>query len=182
MVSEGDLLSLTEGVEGKSAWWLAAMMLGGSLDFDTVHGRTANEIMTRHVIVVAEDTPLADIAKALERHHIKRVPVVRDGKLVGIVSRANLLHGLAHDIIEQHEPGAAKDREIRNHVVDALRHEALLDAHVINVTVKEGAVQLWGVVDSEAARTAAEQAARGVAGVSELDSHLGPGPVSGLPL
>ena len=186
IVSEGDLLSapgaLPEGGYGKQAWWLAAMMLGGSLDFDKLHGRTASEIMTRRVFTVDEDARLAEIARILEQKHIKRVPVLKDGRLVGIVSRANLLHGLSNDIIEEHEPGAAQDREIRAHVVDALRHQSELDSHIINVTVKGGIVKLWGVVDNEAARDTAQRAAEGVAGAESVENNLGPGPVSGLPI
>ena len=183
IVSEGDLLSAApEGIYGKPAWWLAGLMVGANLDYEQIYERTASEVMTREVTTVEEDTPLAAIAKTLEREHIKRVPVLKDGKLVGIVSRANLLHGLANDIIERHEPGWAADRTIRAHVVDALRHESALDAHVINVTVREGVVTLWGVVDGEAARAAAQRLAMAVADVKSVENHLGPGPVSGLPM
>lgn len=182
MVSEGDLLGAPEGIDGARVWWLAALMYGGSLSFDELHGRTAREVMTRSVFSVEEDTSLAEIAKLLERKHIKRVPVLRGGALVGIVSRANLLHGLANEIIERHEPGATEDRAVRTRVVNALRHEALLDAKVINVTVKDGSIQLWGVIDNEAQHAAAQRAANNAAGERSVESNLGPGPVSGLPI
>jgi hyperosmotically inducible protein len=92
------------------------------------------------------------------------------------------LHGLAGDIIEQHEPGAAADRSVRAHVVDALRHEPLLASRLINVTVHDGAVALWGPIENGAQRDAAEQAARAVSGVRSIENNLGPEPVSGLPI
>ena len=182
MVSEGDLLLGPEAVGGKQAWWLSVLMLGGTLDYERIHSSTAGDVMNRPVVTVEEDTPLTEIARVLERRHIKRVPVVKDGKLVGIVSRANLLHGLANDIIEQHEPGAAADRAVRVGVVNALRQESPLTSLLINVTVKDGVVTLWGVVDNDSQRDAAEQAAMSISGVTSVENNLGPGPVSGLPI
>ena len=86
--------------------------------------------------------------KLLERHHIKRVPVLSDGRLVGIVSRANLLHGLANTIIDHHEPGAAKDRQLRHELMKILMAEHKLDPVFVNVTVNDGNVRLWGVVEN----------------------------------
>jgi CBS domain-containing protein len=182
MVSEGDLLAAPEAVRGKQAWWLSALMLGGTLDYDRIHSSTAGDVMSQPVIAVEEDTSLTEIASLLERKHIKRVPVLRDGALVGIVSRANLLHGLSSEIIERHEPGAARDRAIRSRVVDALHHDPLLASLLINVTVNEGAVVLWGVVENDAQSDAAGAAARAAEGVTSVENNLGPGPVSGLPL
>ena len=182
MVSEGDLLLTPEAARGKQAWWLSALMLGGTLDYDRIHSSTAADVMNRPVVTVTEDTPLEEIARILERRHIKRVPVLREGKLVGIVSRANLLHGLANEIIEHHEPGAAADRSLRARVVDALRQEPQLASLLMNVTVNDAVVKLWGVVDNDSQRDAAERAARSTDGVRLVENNLGPGPVSGLPI
>jgi len=182
IVSEGDLLSVPEGIYGKPAWWLAGLMVGANIDYEQLYERTAKEVMTRPVISVEEDTELAKIAKTLEHKHIKRVPVLSNGRLVGIVSRANLLHGLANDIIERHEPGAGADRKIRAHVVNALRREPSLAPYLINVTVKGGAVTLWGVVDNDSARATAERVAAAVTDIASIHSHLASGPVSGLPI
>jgi CBS domain-containing protein len=112
VVSEGDLLRL-EGARTRRSWWLEALASGRSASYEKARGRTAGEVMTRDAITVGPETPLEEIAALLERHHIKRVPVVEGGRLAGIVSRANLLHGLANTILAQHEPGAEKDRDIR---------------------------------------------------------------------
>ena len=97
IVSEGDLIRRAEsGTAGRRSWWLD--LLAGRdatvVDYMKSHGRTAGDVMTREVLTIGERTPLAKIATLLERHRIKRVPVVRNGRLVGIVSRANLLQGL----------------------------------------------------------------------------------------
>lgn len=100
MVSEGDLLHReeidTEQTQGRQSWWLE--MLGtdrGAGDYIKSHARTVGEIMTREPICVNEDASLANIASVLESRHIKRVPVLRDGRLIGIVSRSNLVQALA---------------------------------------------------------------------------------------
>jgi CBS domain-containing protein len=178
IVSEGDLLR----PEGGGPWWLDAAFTGRSVSFDKAHGRTAGVIMTRNVVIVDEETPLNQIAELLERHHIKRVPVIKDGRLTGIVSRANLLHGLASTIIEHHEPAAAKDRQIRDGLVKTLLERHGLDTVVVNVTVTEGNVRLWGVVENAEQAALAERAAKALPGVRSVENHLGLGPISGVPV
>jgi len=186
MVSEGDLLR-PEGsaaLGSERAWWLAAILAGegGMGTYSKARGETAGAVMSRKVITVTEETSLPQIASMLERFHIKRVPVVRNGVLVGIVSRANLLHGLANTIIERHEPGAAQDRDLRDHVMAALLGNAALGPVLVNVTAHEGAVRLWGRVDSTAQVEAAEQAAKAVPGVRSVENNLSLGPISGVPV
>jgi len=186
MVSEGDLLR-PEGsaaLGSERAWWLAAILAGegGMGTYAKARGHTAGDVMTRKVISVMEETPLPQIASMLERFHIKRVPVVRHGVLVGIVSRANLLHGLANSIVDRHEPGAAQDRQLRDALVKALQQEATLGPVLVNVTVQDGAVRLWGTVDSTAQAEAAERAAKAVQGVRSVENNLALGPMSGVPV
>ena len=137
IVSEGDLLR-PEGASRagtRRPWWLEAVFAGQPVAYEKAQGRTAGAVMTRNVITVDESTPLNEIAELLERHHIKRVPVLSDGRLAGIVSRANLLHGLANTIVEHHEPGAAKDRQLRHELMKILLDEHKLDTVFVNVTV-----------------------------------------------
>jgi CBS domain-containing protein len=184
IVSEGDLLR-PEGASRAAArrpWWLAALFAGQTVAYQKAHGRTAGAIMTREVVTVDEDAPLNEIAALLERHHIKRVPVLRDGRLAGIVSRANLLHGLAATIVDHHQPGAAEDRHMREELVNALLHQHKLDAVLVNVTVSEGNVRLWGLVDDAEQAALAERAARALPGARSVENHLVLGPVSGLPI
>src|SRR5262249_54970103 len=104
IVSEGDLLrgGGTGRASGRHPWWLQGVFVCQTVTYDKARGRLAGAVMTRNVITVDEDAPLNEIAELLERHHIKRVPVLSGGKLVGIVSRANLLHGLANTIVDHH--------------------------------------------------------------------------------
>jgi len=184
IVSEGDLLrgEGTSRTRAQRPWWLEAVFVGQTVAYDKAHGRRAGAVMTQNVISVDEDTPLNEIAELLERHHIKRVPVLRDGKLAGIVSRANLLHGLANTIVDHHEPGAAKDRQLRDEIVKILLGKRELDTALVNVIVSDGDVRLWGVVENANQAAAAETAAKSLPGVKSLENNLGPGPISGVPI
>jgi CBS domain-containing protein len=184
IVSEGDLLRPEGTSRGamQRPWWLEAVFAGQTVAYDKAHGRTAGEIMTRNVVTVNEDAPLNDIAELLERRHIKRVPVLKDGRLTGIVSRANLLHGLASTIVEHHEPGAAKDRHIRDELVKILLEKHRLDTVLVNVTVTDGKVRLWGVVENAEQAAVAESAAKTLAGVRSVENNLDLGPMSGVPV
>ena len=184
IVSEGDLLR-PEGAsraEMRGPWWLEAFFAGLPVTYEKAQGRTAGAMMTRNVITVDENTPLNEIAELLERHHIKRVPVVSEGRLAGIVSRANLLHGLANTIVDHHEPGAAKDRQLRQELMKILLDEHKLDTVFVNVTVRDGNVRLWGVVENADEAAAAEGAAKNLPGVKSVENNLGPGPMSGVPV
>lgn len=172
IVSEGDLINREDaGTRHRRSWWLE-MLRGGeerSRDFLRVHGRRAADVMTREVVCAEEDTPLPDIAALLEKHRVKRVPVLREGKVVGIVSRANLLQGFALS-----EP-AWQERESDGRIREALSarlREAGLPMHQVNVTVTEGVVRLWGWIDAEVQRQAARAAVESVPGVARLEDNL----------
>lgn len=184
ILSEGDLLR-TEGAGpagGQRQSWMGAVVAGQSKAYEKGLGSTAASVMTRKVITVDENTPLNEIAELLERHHIKRVPVLSNGRLAGIVSRANLLHGLANIIVEHHEPGATKDRQLRTELVNILLANHKLDTTLVNVTVSDGNVRLWGIVDNAEEAAMAEVVVKSVPGVTSVENNLGPGPVSGIPV
>lgn len=172
IVSEGDLINRDDtGTRHRRSWWLE--MLKGSeqqsRDFLRARGRRAADVMTREVVAAQEDTPLPELAALLEKHRVKRVPVLRDGRLVGIVSRANLLHGFALSEPTWHM--GQSDRDIRDAVNRALK-EAGLPVHQVNVTVNEGAVRLWGWIDAEAQRQAARVAVESTPGAVRLEDNL----------
>jgi CBS-domain-containing membrane protein len=183
IVSEGDLIR-PEGViraERRRPWWLDALISGVIVSYENAGGRTAGAVMTRNVVSVNEETPVNEIAALLERNLIKRVPVLRDGKLVGIVSRANLLHGLADTIVDHHEPSAANDRELRRRLTKILLDEHKLDTVLVNVTVTDGNVRLWGIVENADEAAAAVRAAKNLPGVRSVESNLTTGLMSGVP-
>src|SRR6476620_7426151 len=104
IVSEGDLMRRSETGTGRHRPWWLAMLTGRdirALDYAKEHSRRITDVMTSKVVTATPDTPLRDIATLLEKNGIKRVPIVKDGKMVGIVSRANLLQALASSRIPQ---------------------------------------------------------------------------------
>jgi CBS-domain-containing membrane protein len=126
--------------------------------------------MTGDPVTVDEEASLEEIATLLEKHRIKRVPVLREGRLVGIVSRANLLQGI---VARQRAPQAsADDRVIRQQVTEAMSNSGV-DAQFVDVQVAAGIVSLWGATNSEVERKAIVLAAQAVPGVKHVESHLG---------
>lgn len=176
IVSEGDLMRRPEtGAERPRSWWLTLM--GGpeeaAREYVRTHGSHAADVMTRDVVTVDEDTPVGEIAALLEARGIKRVPVVRDGRVIGIVSRADLLRGLASRKPEPAPAVAAGDRAVRERILENLRAAGVATPAHVNVVVTDGVVHLWGLVDSEEERRACRVAAEGVPGVRAVEDHLG---------
>lgn len=184
IVSEGDLLHRVETgterrVRRRRSWWLDTIGSDEELARDYVksHGRTAKEVMTRDVISVAETTELADIATLLETKRIKRVPVVRDGQLVGIVSRANLVRALAA-AGGQPMSAAADDRTIRQNLLAELKGREWVHTWAADIIVRDGVVHLWVSDDRpEEERQALRVAAENVPGVRGVEEHVVPAPV-----
>ncbi|MDJ0934673.1 MAG: CBS domain-containing protein [Kiloniellales bacterium] len=179
IVSEGDLMRRTEtDTERRHSWWLEAMLSteDRAREYIKVHGRKAGDVMTRDLISVTEETPLYEIAGLLEKHHVKRVPVTRDGRLIGIVSRANLLHGFAAKEARTTGPGSSDDQTIRENLLHTLAKEAGLDMALINVIVNDGVVQLWGLVGSGTEKKAAQVSAESTPGVKRVENNLGQAP------
>src|SRR5271169_7036037 len=175
MVSEGDLLHRSEtGTEKCRSWWLEMMASTNQLAGDYIKSHSANvkDVMTRDVISVSDTTPLADIAILLEANRIKRVPVVRDGKLVGIVSRANLVRALAMTVNEPPSSVALDDRTIRDELLAELKAQKWAEVSPANVTVKDGVVHLWSSYLSEQEKRALVVAAENTAGVRRVEDHM----------
>jgi CBS domain-containing protein len=178
MVSEGDLLHRAEtGTERRRSWWLDMMASTNQLAGDYVksHSGKARDVMTRDVICVTGTTPVADIAVLLEANRIKRVPVVHDGKLVGIVSRANLVRALGMTI---NEPSSteADDRTIRDKLLAELKAQRWAEVSPANVTVKDGVVHLWSSYLSEQEKRALVVASENTPGVRRVEDHMRPVP------
>lgn len=176
IVSEGDLLRRAEsGTEHTRSWWLKLLMGRETLaaEFVKEHARRVRDVMTRDVITVSPDTSVTEIAGLLERNRIKRVPVVQDGKLVGIVSRANLVQALAglRKEIAVEKP-MTKNSELRDTVLSRLRAEPWAKTGLINVTVNSGTVDLWGIVNSEAEKQALRVAIEVTPGVRDVTNNV----------
>ena len=173
IVSEGDLIRRVEaGTERHRSWWLELLTGKETLahEFVMSHARAAADVMTRPVISVTPDTSLGDIASLLEKHRIKRVPVAVNGKIVGIVSRANLIQALVSQAKVQEPP--VDDAVLHDNIVNALRAKPWVDPSTINVIVNDGSVELWGIVDSETEKNAIRVAVEVMPGVRRVANKL----------
>ncbi len=176
IISEADLIRREEiGTQADHPWWIEAMIPATTLaaEFAKSHGRRVNEVMSREVITATEDTPLARIASILEYHRIKRVPIVRDNKLIGIVSRANLIQALASATLAP-VVTPDSDRKIRQELLSRLEEQSWTDFGSRNVVVAGGEVHLWGLVGSPAERKALIAIAEGVPGVTDVVDEMIP--------
>lgn len=175
IVTEGDLLRRVElGSEPRRSHLLELVSRATPLAAEYVrsHGRKASEVMTESVITVDDTTPIAEIARILETRRIKRVPVLRDGKLVGIVSRANLLRALATRL-QATAPSQVDDQRIRTALLTELRaHKWGAMVAQLDVTVENGVVELWGVVHSQEQKMAVRVLAENMPGVTRVEDHL----------
>jgi CBS domain-containing protein len=173
MVSEGDLMHRSEaGTERQRSWWLRLMAGDDTLaaDYVKAHGRKVADVMTQNVITATPGTPLDEIATLLERNSIKRVPVVEDGQLIGIVSRANLIQAVASTPKGLDIP--LSDSSIRDKLLAHLKSQPWAHTALLNVTANDGVVNLWGIISSEAERKAIRVAAEATPGVRTVNNHL----------
>jgi cell division inhibitor SulA len=183
IVTEGDLLRRAEtGTQRKRARWIEFLMSPGRLATEYVQtsGRKVSDVMTADVRTVTEDAPLEDIVHLMERHQIKRVLVARDGKLVGIVTRANLLHALA-SVAAETKPGPTSDTSIRERLYAELKIQPWAPVGLVNIVVRNGVVHLSGTLLDERHRDAIRVAAERIPGVKGIEDHLVcVDPVSGM--
>jgi CBS-domain-containing membrane protein len=127
--------------------------------------------MTPEPYTITEDTPLEEVVQLMEKHRIKRVPVVDDGKLIGMVSRANLLHALA-SLAREAKPPAGDELTIRDRILSELGKQSWAPAGLINVVVRDGVVELWGAIMDDRERQALIVIAENVPGVKDVRDHL----------
>ena len=174
IISEGDLLRRAElHTERRRSWWAGLLSRVDSLaaEYVKTHGRRAEDVMTRDVVTASEDMPLDEVVTLLEQRHVKRLPVLRNGKLVGIVSRADLLQTLAHTV-DAAPAEAVDDETIYDDIMDRIRSEPWGMPWRVSVMVRDGIVKLTGAVSSEAERKALRVAAETTPGVREVYDEL----------
>lgn len=170
IVSEGDLIRRTECPRGRS-WWLA-LVADTTAEFVRTHGTRAKDVMTRHIISIGEEAPLSEVARILESNNIKRVPVIKEGRLVGLVSRADILRGLAAFDRSQEAQPAAEDRDIRARILKLVKQETEASTQSVNVIVVKGQVYLWGIAETDQDRDAMRIAAENVVGAGKVHNFL----------
>jgi CBS domain-containing protein len=179
MLSEGDLIHRTELETGerRRSWWLDHLSASrDAVDYVKSHGLAVADVMTQDVVSVDETAPLSEVANLMETRHIKRLPVLRDGQLVGIVSRANLVQALASAPQEAGPEVTPSDREIRAMLMGELSGHPWAFAGR-NIVVRDGVIHLWGVIWSTDAVQAMRVAAQGIPGVKGFEDHTEPYPV-----
>jgi CBS domain-containing protein len=184
ILSEGDLMRRREtGTERHRTWWLAMLSSNEVLagEYIRAHAHKVADLMTRQVITAGPETAAGDIASLMEKNGIKRVPIVKDGKIIGIVSRSNLLQALASAPKEDIISASVKinDATIREKVQAQLKSKPWMTRSQFNVIVHEGTVDLWGVVDSEVEKEAARVVVEEVPGVRSINDNLVIMPVIG---
>ena len=175
IVSEGDLMRRVEGANDQTrSWWLSLFSdrHSSARGFVQDRGRHLRDIMTTQVTTIKPDMPVGEIAQLLEKEHIKRVPVVDNGKLVGIVSRANLLQAIAAQPVF-HVRSEASEDEKRDIVLGALAQVPELNPVHLNVIVSNNRVDVWGIVNSNDEEAAARVALEAIDGLGEVSVHLG---------
>jgi CBS domain-containing protein len=184
IISEGDLLHRAEiGTarrhrERRRSWWLDHFASDLAREYVKSHGRTVKDIMTRDVVTVTEDTDLADVAALLEAKRIKRVPVMRDGKLIGIISRANIVRAVGATKGAPLREGEADDRSIRMKLLAELGHEEWAKIWPEDILVRDGTVHLWISSDEPPERRQALRvAAETIPGVRGVEEHIMPAPL-----
>ena len=174
IVSEGDLMRRPEiGTTRRHSWWLELLSSerSSAVEYIKTHSRKVTDVMTRKVITASPDTPLGDIAALLERNQIKRVPIVEGGKMVGLVSRANILQALASATKKLGSLVSADDSALRKDVIARLKAEPWKPV-MLTVTVHDGTVDLWGLVNSAEEKKAARLAAEVTPGVRSVVDNI----------
>lgn len=173
LISEADLMRRPEmGTERQASWWLRGFASRDALaaHYTKSHGLLAKDIMTTRVVTVAPDTAIDDAAELMERHRVKRLPVIRDGLLVGIIARADLVRALA--MAPPSPAGAHDDAAIREAIEQALEEDRRMWIGDICVTVHQHTAHLWGRVESETQSNAVRVLASRVPGIGAVKNHL----------
>ncbi len=171
IISEGDLLHRIEtGTEKQHPWWLRAFIGSEALadEYAKAHARKVADVMTQEVVTASPEMLLHEVATLLEKRSIKRVPIVENGQLVGIVTRANLVQAVAS--VGKGLKIPLSDATIRKNLLSRLKAENWAHTRMLNITVNGGVVYLWGLVRSDSERKAIRVAAEtspGVQGVND---------------
>lgn len=174
VVTEGDLLRRDElGTQRHRPWWLRLLVSPGrqAADFTRTHGRRVKDVMTQDVVTVPSGAPLREVVELMEQHRIKRVPVTQEGKVTGVVSRADMLRALVVST-RNDTPLAGDDRSIRSKILDGLDRESWAPTTSLNVMVADGVVDLWGTITSDQERRAICVIAENTPGVKKVNDHL----------
>lgn len=175
ILTEGDFLRRSEiATQKKRSRWLHLLMSSGRLaeEYARSSGRHVAEIMTSEVFTAGEETPVADIVDVMAERGIKRVPVLRGKVVAGIITRADILRGLARFMRPGRSDAPHDDAEILSSIQTAFAQSDCITTGLIDVSVKDGNVELEGAILDERQRAAIHVAVENVAGVKTIHDHL----------
>jgi CBS domain-containing protein len=173
IVSQADFMRRAEiGTQRKRSRWLKLLLGPGRAagDFVHEHGRKVGDVMNDQPITVSEDATLEEVTSTMEKNDIKRVPVIRGDRVVGIVTRTNLVQAVL-DLAREVPDPTADDDHIRNRIFAAIE-KADWAPSGLSVLVRNGIVHLGGIITDERSRQASVVAAQSVTGVRDVHDHL----------
>ena len=174
IVSQTDLVHRSEtGTEKKRKWWLELFVDPDAMAREYVksHGHKAQDVMTRLVVSVSENASLAEVADVLDTHRIRQVPVVSEGRLVGMISRADLVRALAE--ASNTAPATRPDNgALQKAIWDEIKSQPWLKSAFVNLAVRDGVVELWGAVESDEQHRALKVLVEGVSGVEKVEDNV----------
>jgi CBS domain-containing protein len=175
MITESDFLRRAEmQTEAPQRRWLELLLGPASVadEYSRSHGRTVKEVMSANVVTAGREAPLGEIVGLMEDHGIKRVPIVEDGRVVGIVSRADLMNALGGFLVKPRPAGSPGDETIRRTVLAEMRKQPWCPVHSLTVKVRNGVVDLAGTIFDERQRRALAVLVENVEGVKGIRDRL----------
>jgi CBS domain-containing protein len=175
IVSQTDLGHRSEtGTEKRRKWWLEVFADADTKarEYIKSHGLKAQDVMTRFIVSVSKAANLSEVAEVLDTHRIRQVPVMDDGKLVGMISRADLVRKLAEVSIAA-PTTRPQNGALQKAIWDQVKAQPWLKSAYVNLAVKDGVVELWGAVDSNEQRRALRILVEGVNGVQKVEDNVG---------
>lgn len=178
IVSQTDLLHRAEtGTERKRKWWIALFIDSDmrARDFVKAHGLKAEDVMGRYVISVSDNAKLSEVADILDANNLKRVPVLKDGKLVGIITRGDLVRALASANFDASIP-EGNNAAVQKALLERIQAQSWVNTSHLNVVVHDNVIELWGFAETEDRRKALLVLVREAAGTRRIDDHIIIGP------
>lgn len=183
ILTASDLLHRIEtGAERRPSWFSSFFARSDELarQYAKDHGRKVHEVMSRHIVSVLEDASLGEVADVLDRNGFKRVPVTRDGVLSGIISRGDLVRVLSQMSLGE-TATRSDDAELQRAILQRIREQSWLNSGFVNITVKDGTVDVWGTVASAEQHRALRVLVTELAGTAAVEDHVKVGALETLP-
>jgi CBS domain-containing protein len=174
VITEGDLLRRPEtGTDVSHSLWRALLGSPGreAEEYARAHGRQVGEVMSRGIVSAPPDVDLAGVVSLMEAHHVKRVLILERDRLVGIITRADILRALLQELSDSPDPGT-NDQEIRQRFRTALQELRWAPRATVTGSVTNGTLTLEGVILDPRERGALHVIAENIPGVRRVIDRL----------